>query len=177
MRRFTSDWVSEHLDNWTAWLAPFSHKPNATGLEIGSYEGRSAIWFLEHILTGHGSHLTCIDKQHHECFDDNTVSFRDRLTFICGQSFDVLRSGRFNTETFDFAYVDGSHKAPDVLQDTVLVFPMIRRGGVMILDDYRWHPTDDETSRPQIAIDAFLRVTIGQYDVLHIGEQVALRKT
>ena len=31
------------------------------GLEIGSFEGRSAIWLLENILTHSNSHLTCVD--------------------------------------------------------------------------------------------------------------------
>jgi predicted O-methyltransferase YrrM len=63
---------------------------------------------------------------------------------------------------FDFIYVDGSHRAPDVLYDAVLSFRLLRVGGVIAFDDYLW---DDETRKevdpigtPKIAIDAFTNI-------------------
>jgi len=59
--RFTTDYVTVNTERWAALLAPYRGRPDARFLEIGSYEGRSAVWFLEHILTGPGATLTCID--------------------------------------------------------------------------------------------------------------------
>lgn len=59
--QFTSDWFSQHIPVWTDVLRDLRGKPHLHFLEIGSYEGRSACWLLENILTHPGSRLTCID--------------------------------------------------------------------------------------------------------------------
>ena len=41
-------------------------------------------------------------------------------------------------ERFDFVYVDGSHQAPDVLVDAVLSALLLRKGGLLVFDDYFW---------------------------------------
>lgn len=48
----------------------------------------------------------------------------------------------------------------------------------MIFDDYTWrHPTSEAGAvRPGIAIDGFLAAFVTRLSVLHIGEQVILRK-
>ena len=58
---FTRDWVSKKENNWDRVLAEFKGKANVHALEIGSFEGRSAIWFLDNILTDPTSTLTCVD--------------------------------------------------------------------------------------------------------------------
>ncbi len=65
-------------------------------------------------------------------------------------------------EKFDLIYIDGSHKAPDVLADSVNAFHLLRVGGLLIFDDYLW--TDDVTkgkdilNLPKIAIDSFVNI-------------------
>lgn len=73
---FTSDFFKGNIPNWERWLAPFKGQP-VTALEIGSYEGRSACWLLENILTHPDARLLCVD------------------TFTGGQ--DLLRTERLNT--------------------------------------------------------------------------------
>src|SRR5262245_17004027 len=56
-KEFAYDWTSSHFPVWTKFLAPLMDQP-ANVLEIGSYEGRSAIFFLNFL---HRSSLVCID--------------------------------------------------------------------------------------------------------------------
>ena len=58
---FTSDYISKNLDNWTRLLEEYRGRPGIQMLEIGSYEGRSAVWFLENILTHPTAGIVCID--------------------------------------------------------------------------------------------------------------------
>jgi len=58
--RFGPDWTSHHFQDWSRWLEPFRDKP-VRGLEVGSFEGRSAVWFLQNILTHPQSTLIAID--------------------------------------------------------------------------------------------------------------------
>lgn len=48
---FTSDYVSEHIPRWRDLFEEYRGQPDVRMLEIGSYEGRSAVWFLENVLT------------------------------------------------------------------------------------------------------------------------------
>lgn len=58
---FTSDWFSTNIPLWKKLLQNYKDKPNLKFLEIGSYEGRSAVWLMENILTQENCTLTCID--------------------------------------------------------------------------------------------------------------------
>ena len=61
VEQFTHDWFSHNIPNWALWLADFKYKPGLRGLEIGSLEGRSAVWLLKNILTHETSSLDCCD--------------------------------------------------------------------------------------------------------------------
>ena len=74
---FTSDWFSKAIPHWEAHVVPrLAGVEDARWLEVGSYEGRSALWAREHVLTGKGSVVACLDVWHPEyetSFDANTA--------------------------------------------------------------------------------------------------------
>ena len=79
---------------------------------------------------------------------------------------------------FEIVYIDGSHLPADVLTDAVLAWRLLRSGGILILDDARWHEvTGKEPSEcPAAAIDAFLNVFGNQLLVLEQGYQCIVQK-
>jgi predicted O-methyltransferase YrrM len=183
------DWFSRHIPNWTTWFAELAGKRHIIGVEVGSFEGRSARWLLEHVLTGVESRLYCIDPysragmedagtggaapQAYKRFDENVLSVFQNVTLIRGTSRNVLR--HWDRGTCDFIYIDGSHLARDVLVDCVLAWPVLSVGGLMILDDYTWR-AGPEGTLPWVAIDAFAKVMAPYLMVVHCGDQVCLRK-
>jgi hypothetical protein len=73
---FSIDWTKagQRSKDWRVVLRKFIGKEDVHGLEIGSFEGRSAIWFLNNILTKPSSKLTCIDifpEEYDTVFDHN----------------------------------------------------------------------------------------------------------
>lgn len=178
---FTSDWMSNNIPNWNAWLTPFRGQPGVRMLEIGSFEGRSAIWFLENILSDPTAHLTCIDLFYPSWdlrFDHNLRVYGqvNKVTKMRGHSEDLLPTAAA-ASSMDIIYVDGSHRACDVLMDAVLAWRLLKPAGVMIFDDYLGGEPDSEPSeRPQIAIDLFLEIFAGQYTLLAKAYQVAIRR-
>jgi hypothetical protein len=52
----------------------------------------------------------------------------------------------------------------------------LKNGGIMIFDDYEWDLYEDQALNPRIAIDAWLRCFAGQYELIHQGYQVCVRK-
>lgn len=178
MPEFTTDWVGNKPQWWKQAIdaSPF---PIYRGLEIGAYEGRSALWFVENYFKDRG-HLRTIDPHTNENvfdrFQENTEAERrtGRLVHVrqtSTQSLYLLLDAVVGTPKsepdkerycFDFAYIDGSHYCWDVLADLVLVFQILRVGAVIICDDYVYDtPRKNvplwEYERPDYAIDAFER--------------------
>jgi len=177
---FSVDWFGLKIPTFEKLLSQFKGKPNIYYLEIGVFEGRSAIWMLENILTHSTAKLTCIDifpGNLKEVFFTNLEisGFTDKVTTITGQSQIGLRHLPFNS--FDIIYIDGSHTADNVLADAVFSWPLLKSGGVLIFDDYLWEKeTLPKELRPQIAIDAFIEVYKNYIDIVHHGFLLALRK-
>ena len=176
---YTQDWVSRMTDVWARYLGPWKGRPNVRGLEIGSFEGRSAVWFTQNILTHPSSSLTCIDpfsERLHLFFDHNirVTGVQDRIHKITGLSQDVLRALPVEEE-FDFIYIDGCHLARCTLTDLVLSWALLKWGGLLLIDDYTW--AGPALHRPAIAVDAFIQIYSPLIQVVHKGHQVILRKT
>lgn len=145
-------------------------------LEIGSFEGRSAIFWMNFFPY---AHLTCVDWfqgsiEHdndsfrpklnglEERFDNNTAPYNERLTKIAKLSFEGLPILIERECKFDLIYIDGSHEFKDVWKDTLDCWKMLRAGGIVIWDDYdTFHPS----LRP--VVDEFLSQHSDELSVLH----------
>jgi predicted O-methyltransferase YrrM len=155
------DWFSNNIPNWKAWLAPFVGREHLDALEIGSCEGRSARWLLEHVLTHPTSHLTCVDVELRDALYGNLAQFGMRANFhLCRSHEYFARVVGYRRGLSSIIYVDGSHHARDVLGDAIFAWQLLKPGGVLIFDDYRYGPANEpgleEWDRPGPAIDAFL---------------------
>ncbi len=174
-----------HGPNWLRWLGHLHGLP-AMGLEIGTFEGDSAEWWLENIA---GANLHCIDpftgapdhKFHGVDCSQTEEKARAKLarfpnvTIHKGCSQDVLPT--LPIGAFDSAYVDGLHTSQGVMRDAVFAFNLLKVGGVMIFDDYLWEAMPDPLDCPKIGIDAFLRAYAKHIEVLApTGWQIAVRK-
>ena len=153
-------------------------------LEIGSWEGRSALWFLQNIP---GSHITCIDtfeggEEHnvnsefrdllpglYERFCENTKEFKERMTVLRGKSSDMLFT--CEPDSFDVIYVDGSHHAWDAMSDIVMSWHLLKNDGIMIIDDYGSNASlqDSRKVSPRLAVETFLYLYEGQYKRAELG--------
>ncbi|WP_232293779.1 class I SAM-dependent methyltransferase [Stigmatella aurantiaca] len=182
--RFSSDWMSKCEADWRNVLTPWVNRPELKALEIGSFEGRSAIWLLENVLTHPESRIVCadlFDGPYAKVFDENIAATGQahRVEKLVGPSGHVLR--RLPPEpVFDFIYVDGSHRPFDVLEDAVLSWRLLRPNGLMVFDDYGMAGAQlaafANIDRPDIGIDAFLSAAAHQLEVVLKGFQIIVRK-
>jgi hypothetical protein len=183
---FTSDWFSPDIPVWQKAMEPYRGKPRVHYLEIGAYEGRSAVWMLEHVLTDPTSRATVIDlfdgpfEARYRANIEKTGA-AERVTTIKGFSQIAARSLPMNS--FDVIYIDGSHSQDDVLEDAVACWRLLKPGGILIFDDY-WYAGEHEASNPadspgdfpKVAIDAFCQCFRRQLTVIHNGYQLIARK-
>jgi predicted O-methyltransferase YrrM len=173
---FTRDFLTHVVVNWGILRDEYRDQPGVRMLEIGSFEGRSAVWFLENVLTHPTSSLVCVDtfEAGDARFDHNirVSGSAEKVTKLKGPSETVVWP--LPRESFDLAYVDGDHHAGAVLMDGMLSWQRLKPGGVMIFDDYWMDKIPG--NRPQMAIDVFLEMFEQQYRALLKGNQVILRK-
>ena len=174
-------------------------------LEIGSFEGKSTVWFIEKYITNENKSITCIDPwlnyNHSEIslhtyadvsddrkYDNNEIKNRflsnieltgksSQVKILHGLSHIELPKLNVNGEKFDLIFIDGNHTSSFVLTDAVYCWWLLNDGGIMIFDDYLWvHEKNNNQSVPKFAIDSFIECFKGYLDILHIGEYVVIRK-
>lgn len=192
--QFSQDWFSINLPVWEHHLQRFAHQPGLTALEIGSWEGRSTCWLLDHILTHPTAQITCIDTftggAEHQAlwqggflqtieqrFDFNLAQtgVPNKVKKIVDKSQVALRS--LPLMSYHLAYIDGSHIASDVLEDALLTWGLIKVGGMIIFDDYQYtFPPHITEAPPKTAIDAFLNTFSKKIALIHQGYQVFVEK-
>ena len=178
---FTADWFTHVQEAWEQIVDQL--RPDML-LEIGAYEGRASCFLIERAGAMHPIELHCIDSWEDEAepaearFDRNVEAARAaaahpvRLVKHKARSAEALprliAEGRAGS--YDLIYVDGSHRAADVLFDAVLAFELLKVEGVMIFDDYLWQSerpgAQDHFNLPKPAIDAFVNLNRRRLAVL-----------
>ena len=174
MGEFSNDWFSYRAIEFASSLGHLRHVPVRI-LEVGSFEGLSALWFL--LFFPADTHLVCVDTfeggaEHHvegepreyllglkDRFLRNTAFASWRIDVRVGKSEQVLFG--LQPQSFDVAYVDGSHHAADALTDLVMCFHLLKPGGIMLIDDVNltWHSVESPMYRiensPRQAVEPF----------------------
>jgi predicted O-methyltransferase YrrM len=188
-KRLTHDMTTSRIATWVKVLGPYRHAVRSI-LEIGSWEGQSATFWLEFFPE---CHLTCLDhfqgspKEHHgdtfadrlpgveERFDLNVKPYGDRVEKVKSHSTPALHAMKIKQRKFDLIYVDGNHERDEVMLDSVLSWQCLKTNGIIIWDDYDMGGADADI--PRSAIDMFIALQRDEIRMLHkTDEQVfALR--
>lgn len=158
-------------------------------LEIGSWEGRSTLFFLTYFPN---AHLTAVDtwegsdEWHYNAtsnlsdlearFDHNVGLGGGNVTKRKGSSLYMLPKLLDEKQTFDLIYVDGSHYADDAVTDAINAWRLLEAGGTIIFDDVMWPAYSRTHANTAWAINSFLKHFRGQYKVLHAQYQLILQK-
>ena len=187
---FRSDMVSGNFPKWERYMKGLEGRA-AQILEIGSYEGMSACYFLWRLSD---ARLTCIDTfaggpsfaargedvSGIEARFDQNVSLIDaaRVRKLVGDSAHRLLELKAEGEQFDVVFVDGSDLALDVLVDAAMSWQLLAPGGLMIFDNYGWRSPlgEDPLFQPAHAVDAFLDLVGGHCDLVVKDNQVVVRR-
>lgn len=185
---FTSDWFNgERPAIWSRLLTPWAGRADLKVLEIGSYEGRSAMWFLTNLVTHPQARLVCIDSwadggsdpayghlrmsQIEARFDRNTAPHSTRLLKWKSYSTRALANCIDRGVTFDLIYVDGCHEQTQAAADIVMGFEVLVPGGILIVDDIN-HPHYGLGT----VFERWVHERSGSLTVLHRGVQGIVQK-
>jgi predicted O-methyltransferase YrrM len=163
--------VSNYTKNWfdvrglKTWDKLLKKRKIYNALEIGCYEGRASVFLLEKFPD---MELTVIDRffddvstapdyagyeeNYEQRFDENTEQYKSRLTKFKGDSLDWLAHLILKDAKFDFIYVDGDHRTFPSARDCIMVWDMLKPGGMMVIDDF------DEIPEVNYAANLFMNL-------------------
>ena len=190
--QYTKDWFSWSPGVWEQLIPHLPARKNF--LEIGSFEGRSAVWIVQYMMED-GGELICVDTWEGGAEHVNGEMsgaedrFKHNIDLIMGNfvdrdvqpikstSVDALGNLISYKKQFDFIYIDGSHLAKDVLTDACMAWPLLKSKGFMVFDDYLWKPQGFTLlQRPKVAIDAFVNMFEDELNIAYSGYQLIVRK-
>ena len=178
---FTTDFWTNNIKTWAPLMEELEPK---VVIEIGSFEGRSALWMLENIPSI--EKIYCVDTwegseelhgwdiaNSYSRFCRNLAGWEAKVREVHQPSNIGLRKLFDQQVKADLIYIDGSHTAPDCLTDAILAWPLLKIGGLMVFDDYLWRPSyvpgDSIVHAPKIAVDAFTTIFDEKMSILAVN--------
>ena len=153
-------------------------------LEIGSYEGRSSIFFLNFFKQ---SKLHCVDTwlgsdEHgkdnmykvEENFDYNLKNFSGRFKKNKMTSDEYFKK---NNLYFDLIFIDGLHHFDQVLKDAENSSNFLNHNSYLLFDDYTYKGAGYKKGENVLnAVNHFLKTYKDHFEIIYISEQVLLKK-
>ena len=181
-KKITNNFFSPHAFNFFYYLSKL--KPNFDYLEIGSYEGNSAIFVANSFSK---SNIYCVDNwnkteeyRNHISFSDiennfdfNTANFKN-IHKIKNSSNNFFLE---NKKMFDTIYIDGYHHGSQVYKDCKNAWNFLKIHGYLICDDYIWDFYEDTKDNPCYAINRFLLEIKGRFKIEKVSNsQIYIKK-
>lgn len=153
-------------NNWNKFIPVRTDVP-IKYLEIGAFYGANLISVANTYASHQDSELYAIDpwidydeypeykgqqQTIYSTFKNNISSSGHAHKINIRRGFSNEELLKLQDEYFDMIYIDGNHEPEFVLEDAVLAFRKLKKGGTLIFDDYGWGGPD----LTQRGIDAFL---------------------
>jgi len=152
-------------------------------LEIGSYEGNSALYVSVNFPE---SNVTCVDLweavEEYKDKDFNTIekNFDSNLKGLSNINKIKSTSDNFfskNKIMFDFIYIDGNHKFDYVFRDCENAWKFLNKGGFLVCDDYIWDYYKELLNNPCYAINSFIKKNNVEIKILSVtNSQIFIKK-
>ena len=121
-------------------------KPNKT-IETGMAYGLSNLFICQALSDNETGTHTAIDPNQSTTFhnigiiNNKRAKLDNLLTFYEGPSYEILPRLESQSESYDFAFIDGSHYFEDIFVDFFYIDKMLKIGGHIAIDDLFLHAT------------------------------------
>lgn len=201
--KFTKNWFNDVApQNWDKifdWYINESGRKITSALEIGCFEGQATTYMAEKWLP-EGCNFDIVDTFGGSEEEDGMSDVMDGLEksdFIYdnfmhnisqypainfrvhrGLSQIIVPKLYEDGEMYDFIYIDASHLSDDTFVDAYYASKMLREGGILIFDDFKWKDPNrtGHNDSPELGIKAFTMMNEGKYSILMDGYQLGLLK-
>lgn len=184
-KEFSNDWFTENITIWL-YIFTFMHSnKNIECLEIGSYEGMSAMFCLKNL---ENSKIDCIEtfqgadehyrvdfKKVKKNFEYNLNEFKQNYNLYQMTSDDFFYKF-IQQKSYDLIYIDGSHHSDQVYKDAINSFKHLKKGGILIFDDFLRKYYKDINQNPINAILKFINEKKNEINIIYVSYQLAIKK-
>ena len=171
-------YFADHILLWEKVFDFLKTKSNVC-LEIGALYGGSSVYILDEFCKMDGSHHYIMDINSNEYIDINLYPYRDKVTYLKGESADSFKSFNHLGETkefLDFVYIDGNHMSKYVLEDAVNAFYCLKNNGIMVFDDFGGGLEQEPHLQVKTAVDSFVYSYQKYLNVVYVGYQLIVQK-
>lgn len=167
-------------------------------IEVGVFEGATTFWMADQ-LTPHNPNLKIYAVDPHVGSNDMSEDFtvvqktfesnlnfcqHKNVTYVQKHSQDGLIDLINQNVKAELIYIDGDHKAGEVLTDLVLAWKLLRVGGIILCDDTTtWRYTDKNGTQSaqmsvRMAVEMFMQCNWHKLKILSLpdGTQTAFMK-
>ena len=196
---FNEVWFDSQIPTWTQ-LFNLYNSPIESVLEVGCYEGRATVWFCENVVQDKKINYDVIDtfggslnesgmgdtKERIERSDDIIEkNFRHNISFFKNINFNIHKGYSQKIlptfpqkETYNFIYIDASHRSDDTFVDAYYCHKLLKPGGLLIFDDFMWKDPNQPhiVNSPERGIRDFYSMYDNKYKVILNGYQLGLVK-
>ena len=185
-KKFKDKWFINNFEVFNYFL-PNNKKIDFKYLEIGSYEGMSALNVLTYYSNVKAKLIDIWDTPNFNSnpitgdffniennFDYNLNEFKNYKK-VKSDSIIALRNIIRNKEFFDYIYIDGSHNGEDVLVDAIESFKILKINGIMIFDDVLQF---DQNRKYQVyeGLTYFLKMYSCEIKILYLQNILIIKK-
>tara|TARA_B100000963_G_scaffold305185_1_gene279287 strand:- start:2588 stop:3304 length:717 start_codon:yes stop_codon:yes gene_type:complete len=162
-KKTTTDYFSINAFYWNSILN--KNFKDFSYLEIGSWEGNSALYILKNFNT---KDVICVDiwdlydnkykdeqLKRFNNFKYNLEEFKQKFSFYKNTSDNFFKN---NEKKFNLIYIDGSHEISQVYRDLCNSWNCLEDNGIIICDDYFYGSlyTEQSENMPAVSINKFL---------------------
>jgi len=184
------DWFTTKIPILMYYLDQYKFDSEINALEIGSFEGRSSIFFVNYFKN---INLKCVDTWE-KSDQESDKKMQESINFrLVEKNFDNnkrLHTNNIkkykctskvffetnNLKDLDFIFIDGSHKYEDVIHDATTSFKSLKIGGFILFDDLNWFYYKNLKENPSYAINKFLKTYHHEIEIIFASNQLLIKK-
>lgn len=181
MYKFSNEWFEYQRPIIEKYFSPSQEKMYI--LEIGAFEGRSTVFYINNYLKHQDSHIDVIDSfdtndktttvtsmvEENYIHNINCSKYPNKVTLYKTHSQKALPLLNIENKKYNYITIDASHLTEDVLTDCVLSYPLLENNGIMFLDDYG-------NEHVKKAVDSFMNCFSSKMETLYSGYHYIARK-
>ena len=184
-KSFSNKWFLNNFEVFH-YFFPKDYEKKFTYLEIGSFEGLSALNVLynyknvkvflidlwsEANKNSEGLEVNFLEVE--ERFDKNLSEFS--FSKIKSDSVIAMRQLAKESKKFDIIYIDGSHNGEDILSDAIEAFKLLNLNGIIIFDDIA--NTNQEISKQSFeGFNSFIKFYNNEIKLLYLSKIAVIKK-
>jgi GR25 family glycosyltransferase involved in LPS biosynthesis/cephalosporin hydroxylase len=145
--KYTNNWFDRNINLSMKLIKQLTNNGPVTILEVGTYEGKSAIWMLENLCSHPDAKFVSIDSYSQDdltvkpdtyvnfCHNIKLIKEPSKFSQIVGNSQDIMPTLIEKNEKYDIIYIDTTCDMEKVLIDITNAYKLLTEHGIILINN------------------------------------------